>query len=96
MNTPFDPLNQPESPNRLTFSAAPDVLLQSVIEKLGKSVFVVMNKRGDNLVRDPGMNQPYHHRNRKIVEQVARECGGVCVDIETALAQLTKNIKPRD
>ncbi len=79
----------------MRLSEAPDALLRQVIEKSGRNVFVVMNKAGTTVLKDPGMDMPYHVRNKKIAEKVARESGGVAVDLETAIKQLEAHYKSR-
>ncbi len=64
-------------------------VLGDMVDRIGKSSWVVVSKDGRSVVKDPATGYPFKHNNRKFAEMVAKETGGVAVLFSEAIRILT-------
>lgn len=74
----------------------PQLELARMIERIGKNMWVVLDKTGRTLAIDPALRQPFHHNNKKFAESVAKELDGVVVTAHDAIRILTDKNRPND
>ena len=73
----------------MTLADCPDSVLEQILSRAGRDVFVVMNKSGTTVLQDPvDPNMPWSNRNRKMAELVAKENGGVVMTLQDATKRL--------
>lgn len=63
--------------------------------KRPEDIFVIINKDGSTIVKDPGLDRPWHSMNRKYAEHHAKQIGHGCtvVDLPTALKSVMQHPK---
>lgn len=63
--------------------------------KRPEDIFVIISKDGSTIVKDPGLDRPWHSTNRKLAEHHAKSIGRGCtvVDLPTALQSVLKHQK---
>lgn len=64
--------------------------LDRIVSRLGDRLWVVMNKSGTSLLKDPGTGMPFKTYIRKFADLTAKETGGVCVTYKAAYDRLLK------
>lgn len=64
--------------------------LDRIVSRLGDRLWVVMNKTGTTLLKDPGTGRPFSHYAKKRVDLVAKEVGGVAMTYKDAYDRLIK------
>lgn len=74
----------------------PDDFLTQLIERKGQQLYVVVDKRGKTVLRDPGMNRPYTATTFKQADHTAKQCSGVALTLSDAIKLLSKNNRPHD
>jgi hypothetical protein len=84
-------LSKPVSRDDLIRSMSNDEL-NEIVKRIGKN-WVVMNKAGTSLVKNPGSGLPFYTPLKKRAEQVALEVKGVVVTFDEAFKILSK-LKP--
>lgn len=59
------------------------------------TLWVIMDKDGSTVVKDPGLGQPWASTNKRIAEKYARDIGGgaTVVDFDTALRRVLTHPK---
>ena len=55
-------------------------------------MYVILNKEGTSLARDPGLNRPWVTKNKKYADDMADKTGGVAVTIKEAITTLHKSL----
>jgi hypothetical protein len=74
----------------------PPEMLGALVEKIGGSTFVVLNHTGSTVLQDPALRLPFHTKNKKFAEMVAKESSGTVVTFSEALRIITDKSKPND
>lgn len=64
--------------------------LDRIVSRLGDRLWVVMNKSGTTILKDPSNGGPFKTYIRKFAEQVARETGGSACTYKEAYDQLIR------
>lgn len=104
---PFEPsdavselVRQANKVRRLTrqeiLNALPPSVLASMVDRIGGSMWVVVDSEGKTVLMDPALRQPFHTPNRKFAEVTAKEVRGVAMVFSEAIKVITERNKPND
>lgn len=63
--------------------------------KRPEDIFVIISKDGSTLVKDPGLDRPWHSLHKGLAEEHAKRIGRGCVavDLPTAIKSVTRHPK---
>jgi hypothetical protein len=63
-----------------------------IAQKFAKNNYCVMNKERTTIVKDPGLNRPFHTPHKNRAEQVANQVGGVAETLHDALQYIMNHL----